>query len=106
VAAEYEFESPAGVLARELKLELDLGASYQLTSWLALGLELRNDNIAPVGAGWLHSALFLGPVVAVRGERVWAALSVLPQLASLRGPSPDLDEHERVQARLLVGVHL
>ena len=106
VAAEYEFEYPDGVLTRELKLELDLGASYQVTDWLSVGLELKNDNVSPVGQGWRNSALFLGPVVGVRWKGGWAALSVLPQLVSLTGPSPDLDEHERLEARLLVGVHL
>jgi len=106
LAAEYEFEYPKGVLTRELKLELDLGASYQVTDWLSVGLELKNVNVSPVGEGWQHGAVFLGPVVGVRWAGGWATLSVMPQLFSLVGPSPDLDEHERLEARFLLGVHL
>jgi hypothetical protein len=106
VAGEYEFEFVAGALQREFKLELDLGASYQVTRWLAVGLELKNDNVSPVGEGWRYSAVFGGPVVSARWDGGWAALSVLPQLFTLTGPSPDLVEHQRLEARFLLGVHL
>jgi hypothetical protein len=106
VVGEYEFEWGDGALEREFKLEVDLGASYQVASWLAVGLELKNENVSPVGAGWKYSALYAGPVVSARWKGGWAALSLLPQLFALRGPSPDLDEHERIEARLLVGFHL
>lgn len=104
--AEYEFEFEEPELHRELQLELDLGAAWQLTDVLSVGVEARNHNVSPVGTGWEHSALFAGPVVSLRSKSVWAAFSVMPQLLSLRGPSPDLDEHERLEARLLVGFHL
>jgi hypothetical protein len=57
-----------------------------------------------------HSAFFLGPVVSYRHEKWWATLTVLPQIYGKNyDGNPDnnkglvLDEHERVNIRLLFG---
>ncbi len=106
LVGEYEWGFGDVVLERELKLEVDLGASYQLTSSFAVGLEARSANVVPAGEGLTHATIFAGPVLSWRSKAVWAAASVMPQLVALTGPSPDLDEFERFQARLLVGFHL
>lgn len=106
LVAEYAWEFGALPMQRELKLEVDAGLSCFLTPYLSVGLEARSHTVLPAGEGRADSALFAGPVISLSSKAVWAALSVLPQLASLRGNGLDLQEHERLQARLLVGFHL
>lgn len=120
LVAEQEWESeregltndPAGPdagereIEKELALEIDMGVSYLLKSF-AFGLEFRNTNEYPDYGKLEHSAFFLGPVVHYRAESWWASLTVLPQIAAYRPTAHglDLEEHERVEARLLVGIH-
>lgn len=106
VVGEYEWGFGDVVLARELKLELDLGASYQLTPSFSVGVEARSANVLPNGEGWAHSSVFAGPVLSWRSKSLWMAASVMPQLASFTQSGPDLDEFTRLEARLLVGFHL
>jgi hypothetical protein len=86
-------------------LEPALGAAYLLPHGLSLGLELR----APLGLTGEHksSTLFGGPVLGFSDSSLWAALAVMPQLVALSGESPDshldLEQHERVEVRLLAG---
>lgn len=110
LVAENEWGFGAGETGREFALEADLGLSYFLTTKLSFGLELRNHNEIPEGKGWEHSALFLGPVVSYAEESWWVALAVLPQLPALDGAEAGdrriLDEHEKINARLLFSIHL
>jgi hypothetical protein len=84
-----------------------LAAAY-LFSHASVGLELR----APLGlAGEGESAtLFGGPVVRWSDSGFWAALGVQPQLAAFSGKSSHsrlaLDDHERLEVRLLAGFWL
>ncbi len=95
---------------REFDLELDLGLTYFILPRLAAGIEAVNHNDFPAGSGWEHSALFLGPVVSYQAGKWWATLTVLPQLPALKkndsGSTYILDSHERINARLIFGVHL
>jgi hypothetical protein len=116
LVAEEEWESEREDLApddpgereieKELALEVDAGVSYLLKSF-AFGLEFRNINEYPDYGKLEHSTFFLGPVVHYRAESWWASLTVLPQIAAYRPTAHglDLEEHERVEARLLVGIH-
>jgi len=77
---------------------------------LALGLELRNENLLPEYDSWESSALFLGPVISYRQEKWWAAFTVMPQIygwnnrASQDGNSHlELNDHEKINIRLLFG---
>jgi hypothetical protein len=49
-------------------------------------------------------------VLGFSDSKMWAALGVQPQLVALSGRSPDshldLEAHERVEVRLLVGLLL
>ncbi len=71
----------------------------------------RDHNELPDYSEWENTALFLGPVVSYRQEKRWAALSVMPQIygANFSG-NPDhvskleLEGHERVNIRLLLGI--
>jgi len=82
--------------------------AYFVSPTVALGLEIRDDNVIEHGE-WEASAVFVGPVVSWSSEAVWAALSVLPQVANLKkeegAGALDLAHHERVNARLIFGAH-
>ena len=95
-------------LETALVLEPTLGAGYALPHGVSLGLELR----APLGvAGQADSStLFGGPVARFAGHNCWAALGVQPQLLAFSGESQGsrlaLNEHERLEVRLLAGFRL
>ncbi|MGE5496668.1 MAG: hypothetical protein ACM3Q2_01245 [Syntrophothermus sp.] len=94
--------------AKELAVEFNLGASFQVTGAFSLGAELRNHNILEEGK-LEKSALFMGPVLAYTEENWWAALTILPQVKGFKGETAGglvLDDHEKVEARLLFSFHL
>jgi len=103
---EWKFETQD--TETETILALDLGVAYFVSPTVALGLEIRDDNVIEHGE-WEASAVFVGPVVSWSSEAVWAALSVLPQVANLKkeegAGALDLAHHERVNARLIFGAH-
>ena len=116
LVAAGEFENGADETElEEIELEADLGASYAVTPHFSVGLELRNHNEIAKEADsdemeWEHSALFLGPNVSYATEGWWVTLSVLPQLPALMkeegGSILVLDEHEKINARLLFSFHI
>jgi hypothetical protein len=97
----------------EGELEADIGIAYELSKHWSLGLEFRDHNELPDYRIWENTALFVGPVVSYRQEKWWAALTVMPQIfgANFNG-DPDgnslleLEGHERVNIRLLIGITL
>ena len=93
----------------ESKLSAIFGAGWHATSRLLVGLELRNRNVFPAGRGLGSSVLYAGPTVAWAGRGWWGTLALQPQLGALKGATTgrlDLDEHERFEARLLLGFFL
>jgi hypothetical protein len=108
LSAELELEPVRDVEGSELEtalvLEPALAAAYQFSHG-SIGLELR----APLGvAGEAESAtLFAGPVARYSDRGFWLALGVQPQLAAFSGQSSgsrlDLNDHERLEVRLLTG---
>ncbi len=96
---------PAGADAElEGKLIFLLGGSVMIGNHFAIGAEFRETNTFEHGElehAWMH----LGPAVHVRSERVWASLSVLPQLLDLKAGRHDLSGGA-LEARLIFGVHL
>ena len=97
----------------EMEGEVDITAGLvrEFNPHWAAGLEFRNHNAFPEYDEWEHTVFFLGPVVSYRQERWWATLTVLPQIFG-RDLQDDedghrhlvLDGHERVNARLLIGI--
>ena len=94
----------------EGEVELSFGLARELNKRWTVGLELRDHNELPEYKKWENTAVFLGPVVSYRQEKWWAALTVLPQVyGKTFGPEPDgnphleLEGHERVNVRFLVG---
>ncbi|HEY4103016.1 MAG TPA: hypothetical protein VGM44_03960, partial [Polyangiaceae bacterium] len=72
------------------------------------GLEIRNQNV--VSNQLDRSVLYLGPSVSVLSESWWATLALEPQITAFKGASSgrslDLDQNERLQARLLFGFRI
>lgn len=106
LANEWEMEPEE--TETEQEVEIDLAAAYFLRPGLSAGLELRNHNEVVEGE-WEHSALFLGPVIGYATDAWWVALTILPQLPALKNEgegSRVLDEHEKLEARILFSFHL
>ena len=105
---EWEFEAP-GETEKETELEVDLAAGYLILPELSVGAEARQVN--GVEAGELEaSVVYAGPVFAYASDGWWATLTVLPQLVSFAETSADsrldLEHQERLQTRILLGLHL
>jgi hypothetical protein len=106
---ENEWELSSGEAESEMVFEGDLAWCYDITSSLSAGLEVRNHNEFVEGE-WEHSALFAGPVISFSQPSWWFTLTVLPQLAALKGETGEtglvLDEHEKLETRLLFSFRL
>jgi len=95
----------------EGEVEISAGLTRKLGKHWALGLEVRDHNDLPEYRIWENSALYVGPVVNYRRESWWATLTVMPQVwgGSFHNENPDgnhhleLEDHERWNARLIVG---
>lgn len=107
-AHEWDYEGPD--TETEQEIEIDLAGSWTMRPGVTAGLEIRSHNEI-VDGEWEHSALFAGPVLGYATEEWWAVLTVLPQLPAPKqehggGDRRILDEHEKVNARLLFSFHL
>lgn len=94
------------------EFEATFGLSYQLTKNLWLGGEARNVNEMPEYKEWESSAVYVGPAIHYRRENWWATLTVLPQVwgkdydGNTDGTSGfDLAHNERINVRLIFGIH-
>ncbi len=91
---------------QETAIEVDAGVAFLINHSWSVGLEARNVNLLGDEG---HSVLFAGPAVSYAAKKWWAALAVQPQLVALRGATRgglNLDAHERLETRLLFGIHL
>ena len=93
--------------------EVDFGLTYNFNSRWSAGFEFRNHNEIPEYEEWGNTAFFIGPVVTYSRENWWATLTVLPQVWGKHtngGSDPDgrsgleLEDHERVNIRLIFGI--
>jgi hypothetical protein len=111
---EKEFEWEEGKIKSdgyEMPVELDLAYMYNANKNFGIGFEIRNHNEITKGDGWEHSVLFGGPTINFRSNRWFVIANYLPQWGNLHktdvAPGRKvLDEHERVEARILVGISL
>lgn len=97
----------------EGEFEASFGLSRDLNRHWSIGFEFRNHNELPEYEKWENTAFFFGPVVSYRQEKWYATLSILPQVYGRNfDGNPDharhldLDGHERLNARLIVGIDL
>jgi hypothetical protein len=111
---EKEFEWENGRIKSdewEAPVELDLAYMYNINPSLGIGFELRNHNEISKAEGWEHSVLFGGPTINFRGNNWFVIANYLPQWVNLHKTnvapnSKVLDEHERAEARILIGISL
>lgn len=101
---EWDLEHPAE--APEAELQGQAGVAYLLDNSWSFGLEARVvSTFGEEGS----SVLFAGPTVTYASKSWWAALSLQPQLVALSGATDgglNLADHERLEARLLLGFRL
>ncbi|HKB45461.1 MAG TPA: hypothetical protein VKC90_13770 [Chitinophagaceae bacterium] len=113
--AEYEkeFKWQNGKLESgkwEAPVEFDLAYMYSLKPNLGIGFEIRNHNEISK-EGWEHSVFFGGPTLDFRGHNWFVIFNYLPQWINVHKTSVApfnkvLDEHERVEARILLGISI
>ena len=97
----------------EGEVEANFGISRDLGHHWSIGLEVRNHNELPHYRIWENTAVFVGPAISYRQEKWWAALTILPQVygANYNGNPGgnswfELEAHERLNVRLLIGISL
>jgi len=109
---EWKFEQK-GETEREIEITNTAGLAYFVTPNFTAGLELRGAS--EIEHGELEStAIFVGPTLAYSERRWWTALTFQPQIAALKeeegdaddASNLDLENHERIEVRWLVGVEL
>lgn len=111
---EREFEWEEGKSTSdewETPVEFDLAYMYNINYNWGVGFELRNHNEIAKGKGWEHSVVFGGPTLNYRGNRFFIIANYLPQWFNLHKTSEApfnkvLDEHERVEGRIIIGISL
>jgi len=92
-----------------MPVELDLAYMYNASKNFGIGFEMRNHNEIAKGEGWEHSVIFGGPTINFRGNRWFVIANYLPQWGNIHKTdvapgNKVLDEHERVEARILIGI--
>ena len=92
-------------------IEFDLAYMYNLSIPVGIGLEVRNHNDIVKTKGWLHSVFFVGPTFNYRGNGWFVLANYQPQWGNIHKTiyAPDtkvLDEHERGEARIIIGISL
>lgn len=94
--------------SRELEAFLTAGVAYRASAHLALGIEAMERNTFPEYRRWETSTIYAGPALHLAAGRFWATLTVLPQIAAPKGATSGKlcldDDHERVEARLIVSL--
>jgi len=110
LVAEQEWERDMGETEGETGLDAIVGAAWAFTPGIHAGLEIQSHNTIKDGE-YEHSALFAGPCFSYATDGWWLALTILPQLPALHkedsgGDSRVLDDHEKLNARLLFAFHL
>jgi len=111
---EKEFEWENGKIKSdgwEMPIEFDLAYMYNISKSTGLGFEMRNHNEISKDEGWEHSVLFGGPTFIYRTGKWFVIANYLPQWVNLHKTNiapfnKVLDEHERAEARILIGISL
>ena len=112
VEYEKEFEWEDGRIKSdesESPIEFDLAYLYNLKPGWGIGFEIRNRNDIAKGKGWENSVLYAGPTINYRTSNWFVIVNYQPQLTNFHKTvyapfSKVLDEHERTEARILLGI--
>ena len=84
----------------EFTLELNYGLSYKIKDHLNLGVEAMSQNRIS-GSDWENSVLLMGPAFSYSTNGFWINLTCMPQITNLKGGGLELNDHERLQTRLI-----
>jgi hypothetical protein len=89
-------------------LELDIAYMYHLNHCLGAGVELVNCNDL-ADKRWNNSILFAGPSINYSTHKCFIVANYLPQLVNLHKTSYSpgkkvLTDHERAEARIIIGL--
>lgn len=105
VEEEWEFEDDE--TEQEYKLEFTTGLAYKFHPQWSVGVELRNIREFDEDGSQENSAWFLGPNVHYAKGNWWATLTVLPQIHGTPDTEDNLalEDYERLEVRLLVGIN-
>ena len=114
VEYEKEFEWEDGRVKSnswKMPVEFDLAYMYNLKPSWGIGFEIRNHNDIAKGKGWENSVLYAGPTLNYRTSNWFVIVNYQPQLTNLHKTSyapfsKVLDEHERTEARIILGISL
>jgi len=94
----------------EGEVEVSFGITRHLNHRWSLGVEARDHNELPEYRKWENTALYVGPVVTYRQEKWWTTLTIMPQVLGVnfvenvdKDHILELEGHERVNARLVIG---
>jgi hypothetical protein len=86
---------------REASVELNYAFAYKVKEGLFLGLEAQNQNQFSTSWEWENSVLSLGPSVSYNTNGFWLNLTIMPQITNLKSNGLELNEHEKIQTRLV-----
>jgi len=111
---EKEFDWKNGSVSSDgwsTPLQFTFAYMYNVKPSLGLGLEIVNQNDIAKNDGWKNSIFFAGPTLNFRSSKWFVILNYLPQLSNIHKTiySPGnkvLDDHERAEARILLGISL
>jgi hypothetical protein len=111
---EKEFEWQEGAIHSdnwEMPVEFDFAYMYNIRPVVGLGFEIRNRNAIAKGKGWENSVFFGGPTINFRGNNWFVIANYLPQWGNVHKTDVSpfnkvLDEQERTEARILIGISL
>jgi hypothetical protein len=101
---EKEFEWEGGKLRSdewEAPVEFDLAYLFSIKQTFGIGLEFVNHNDISKDHGWGRSVFFGGPTLSFSGNNWFIIANYLPQWGK-----KDLTDHERAEARILLGISL
>lgn len=114
LVGEYEFHknfnrtgNTIGVnSSHELEVELNYGFAYKFGKDIALGWEIFDQNQFSESSKWENSVLSMGPAFSYSAYDFNINLTLMPQIANLKGNGRELSEHEKLQARLILSYDL
>ena len=86
---------------KEKTVELNYAFSYKVKDGLSLGFEIFNQNQFSNTNKWENSVLSAGPTVSFNMNGYWLNLTFMPQITDLKGSGLELNNHEKLQSRLI-----
>ena len=108
---EFGWKNSKTVSTWKAPVEFDLAYMYNLNIATGIGFEVRNRNEIVKHNGWENSVLFGGPTFNYRGNGWFVIANYLPQWGNIHKTiyalySKVLDDHEKVEARIILGISL